>query len=114
MFIFLFPGSRVSTDQRVVAKQEIQKVESTKRAGAQYAHCAIGIHLHNTFLVLLVNDSEYSNSTAQKLIQCHCGIYSFLLARCVPPPHPAPFWGEGKYHKKVCVGVGEVGVLFAF
>jgi hypothetical protein len=28
----------VTTDQRVVAKQEIQEVESAKRAGAQYAH----------------------------------------------------------------------------
>ena len=31
MFICLFPGSRVTTDQRVVAKQEIQEVESAKR-----------------------------------------------------------------------------------
>jgi hypothetical protein len=38
MFICLFPGSRVTTDQRVVAKQEIQEVESAKRAGAPYAH----------------------------------------------------------------------------
>ena len=28
----------MTTDQRVVAKQEIQEVESTKRAGAPYAH----------------------------------------------------------------------------
>jgi len=28
MFICLFPGSRVTTDQRFVAKQEIQEVES--------------------------------------------------------------------------------------
>jgi hypothetical protein len=28
----------VTTDQRVVAKQEIQEVESAKRAGAPYAH----------------------------------------------------------------------------
>ena len=34
----LFSGSRVTTDQRVVAKQEIQEVESAKRAGASYAH----------------------------------------------------------------------------
>jgi hypothetical protein len=27
MFICVFPGSRVTTDQRVVAKQEIQEVE---------------------------------------------------------------------------------------
>ena len=38
MFICLFPGSRVTTDQRVVAKKEIQEVESAKRAGAPYAH----------------------------------------------------------------------------
>jgi hypothetical protein len=38
MFICLFPGSRVTTDKRVVAKQEIQEVESAKRAGAPYAH----------------------------------------------------------------------------
>ena len=38
MFICLFPGSRVTTDQRVVAKQEIQEVESAKRAGSPYAH----------------------------------------------------------------------------
>jgi hypothetical protein len=31
MFICLFPGSRVTTDQRVVAKQEIQEVESANR-----------------------------------------------------------------------------------
>ena len=37
-FICLFPGSRVTTDQRVVAKQEIQEVESAKRAGAPYAY----------------------------------------------------------------------------
>ena len=28
----------MTTDQRVVAKQEIQEVESAKRAGAPYAH----------------------------------------------------------------------------
>ena len=38
MFICLIPGSRVTTDQRVVAKQEIQEVEPAKRAGAPYAH----------------------------------------------------------------------------
>jgi hypothetical protein len=38
MFICLFPGSRVTTDQRVVAKREIQEVEPAKRAGAPYAH----------------------------------------------------------------------------
>ena len=38
MFICLFQGSRVTTDQRVVAKQEIQEVESAKRAGVPYAH----------------------------------------------------------------------------
>ena len=38
MFICLFPGSRMTTDQRVVAKQEIQEIESAKRAGAPYAH----------------------------------------------------------------------------
>jgi hypothetical protein len=38
MFICLFPGSRVTTDQCVVAKQEIQEVESAKRAGAPYEH----------------------------------------------------------------------------
>ena len=38
MFIFLFPGSRVTTDQRVVAKQEIQEVEPAKRAGTPYSH----------------------------------------------------------------------------
>jgi hypothetical protein len=36
--LLFFPGSRVTTDQRVVAKQENQEVESAKRAGAQYAH----------------------------------------------------------------------------
>ena len=38
MSICLFPGSRVATDLRVVAKQEIQEVESAKRAGSPYAH----------------------------------------------------------------------------
>ena len=38
MFIYFFLGSRVTTDQRVVAKQEIQEVEAAKRAGAPYAH----------------------------------------------------------------------------
>jgi hypothetical protein len=33
-----FPGSRVTTDQRVGANQEIQEIESAKRAGAPYAH----------------------------------------------------------------------------
>jgi hypothetical protein len=33
-----FPGSRVTTDQRAVAKQEIQDAEQAKRAGAPYAH----------------------------------------------------------------------------
>jgi hypothetical protein len=32
MFICLFLGSRVTTDQRAVAKQEIQENESAKRA----------------------------------------------------------------------------------
>jgi hypothetical protein len=34
MFICLFPGSRVTTDQRVVAKQEIQEVELAKSENA--------------------------------------------------------------------------------
>ena len=38
MSICLFPGSRVTTDQRVVAKQEIQEAVSAKRAGAPYSH----------------------------------------------------------------------------
>jgi hypothetical protein len=36
--LFFFPGSRVTTDQRVVAKQEIQEAESAKRAGVPYSH----------------------------------------------------------------------------
>jgi hypothetical protein len=43
---------------------------------------------------------------------------SFPLARCAPPPHPAPFFGgEGKYQKsqkKKIVGVGELAVAFCF
>ena len=35
MFICFFPGSRVATDQRVVAKQDIQEVESAKRAKSE-------------------------------------------------------------------------------
>jgi hypothetical protein len=34
-------------------------------------------------LVLLVNDSEYNNSTGQKPIQCHCAIYLVSLARAL-------------------------------
>ena len=33
--LFFFPGNRVTTDQRVVAEQEIQEVESAKRASTQ-------------------------------------------------------------------------------
>jgi len=55
-----------------------------------------------TFLVLLVNDVEYNNSTGQKPIQCHCGIYLVspgALLRAPTPPRP-PFWGEGSTKKE--------------
>jgi hypothetical protein len=41
MFICLFPGSRVTTDQRVVAKQEIQEVDpqQAEQGHAQMQQC---------------------------------------------------------------------------
>jgi hypothetical protein len=45
MFICLFPGSRVTTDQRVVAKQETQEVDSAKRAGSPSHYSPLSISL---------------------------------------------------------------------
>jgi hypothetical protein len=60
---------------------------------------------------------------------CCCGSCGFLLLLLLraPPPHPAPLFGGRESTKKrkspvasalavgnVCVGVGEVGDLFAF
>jgi hypothetical protein len=65
------------------------------------------------FLVLLVNDSEYSKSTGTKPILSRGCIYlvSPGALRAPTPPRP-PFSGEGstKIKKIVCVSVGEVGV----
>ena len=60
MFICLFPGSRVTTDQRVVAKQEIQEVESAKRAGAPYAHHRYQARDTNSFSARCQNREEHS------------------------------------------------------
>jgi hypothetical protein len=51
----LFPGSRVTTDQRVVAKLDIQEVESAKRAGAPYAHHHNQAKDTNTKLRLIIS-----------------------------------------------------------
>jgi hypothetical protein len=54
------------------------------------------------FLVLLVNDSEYSKSAGAKPILLLAVFISFPLARCAPHhPTPPPFFkGGGKYQKK--------------
>ena len=70
-------------------------------------------------LVLLVNDSEYSQSTGAKpVFRSLLAVFiSFPLARCAPHPTPPPLFGEGKYQKKQkkkIVGVGEVAVALCF
>ena len=70
-------------------------------------------------LVLLVNDSEYSQSTGAKPIfrSLLAVIISFPLARCAPHPTPPPFLGGGKVPKKTKKenrgrGRGGGGVMF--
>jgi len=94
----------------------------------------------NPFLVLLVNDSEYSRSTGAKPIlplsciylvspdaRCCCsGSCGYLLLLlCAPTPPRPSFWGRGVPKKSpvasalavghvgVCVGVMEVAVGWA-
>jgi hypothetical protein len=52
MFICLFPGSRVTTDQRVVAKQEIQEVESAKRSMCDLSHLSVSLTARKTVYVV--------------------------------------------------------------
>ena len=52
----------MTTDQRVVAKQEIKDVESAKRAGAPYAH-----------------HRNQAKDTNMKLRQQHCSSAELLL-----------------------------------
>jgi hypothetical protein len=81
-------------------------------------------------LVLLVNDSEYSQSAGAKLISspsciylvspgaccCCCGSCGFLmLLLCAPTPPRPPYFGGGKYKKikspvASAIAVGHVGV----
>jgi hypothetical protein len=53
-------------------------------------------------LVLLVNDSEYSQSAGAKpIFRSLLAVFiSLPLARCAPHPTPPPFVGGGKYQKK--------------
>jgi hypothetical protein len=76
------------------------------------------------FLVLLVNDSEYSRSAGAKPILSISCIYLVSPAALRAPTSPRPLvWGREVPKKKkppasalaleyVCVGVGEVGVAF--
>ena len=65
------------------------------------------------FSVLLVNDSEYTQSTGAKpIFRSLLAVFiSFPLARCAPLPTPPPLFGGGKVPKKTkkkkIVGVGE-------
>ena len=54
------------------------------------------------FLVLLVNDSEYSQSTGAKpIFRSLLAVFiSFPLARCAPHPTPPPLFGGGKVPRK--------------
>jgi hypothetical protein len=103
-------------------------------SGSQQSEKYVGLGFSNatqisveSFLVLLVNDSEYNNFTGTQPIPCRWCIYFVSPgARCCAPTHPAPppFCGGRKYKKKrkspvasalalghvVGVGVGEVGV----
>jgi hypothetical protein len=74
------------------------------------------------FLVLLVTDSEYSQSAGAKPILspsctylispgarcCCCGSCGFLLLllRAPTPPRPSPFFGEREVQKKIACSVG--------
>jgi hypothetical protein len=70
------------------------------------------------FLVLLVNDSEYSKSTGAKPILPPSCIYLVSPgALRAPTPPRLPFWGREstkKPKKREIVGVGEVAVAFCF
>jgi hypothetical protein len=53
------------------------------------------------FLVLMVtNVSEYSKSTGSNLFCVMAVFISFPLARCAPPPHPAPLLEGREVTKK--------------
>jgi hypothetical protein len=59
-----------------------------------------------------------ANRQARNLFCLLADFISSPLARCAPPPHPAPFFGGGKVpkkqKKKKIVDVGEVAVAFCF
>jgi hypothetical protein len=65
----------VTTDQRVVAKQEIQEVESAKRAGAPYAHHRDQAKDTNTKLRQQLTNAprQYTNNKDLKIL----GNYAF-------------------------------------
>ena len=51
-------------------------------------------------LVLIVNDSEYNNSTGQKPIQCHCDIYQAAdRGKCDCSNTPAQSFERMRFHE---------------
>jgi hypothetical protein len=72
---------------------------------------------YSFFLVFLVSDSEYSQSTGAKPILSPSCIYLVSPGTLrAPHPTPPPYFGGGKVPKKTkkIVGVGEVAVAFCF
>jgi hypothetical protein len=65
-------------------------------------HLVGWLYLPRFLLVLLVNDSEYSQSTGAKpIFRSLLAVFiSFPLARCAPLPTPPPLFGGGKVPKK--------------
>jgi hypothetical protein len=76
---------------------------------------SVGLYQNpHTFLVLLVNDSEYSQSAGAKLIRshsciylvlllvrcCYCGSCGLLLLPLSAPTPPRPRFGGGKVPQK--------------
>ena len=93
MFICLFPGSRVTTDQRVVAKQEIQEVESAKRAGAPYAHHRYQARDTNTKLRLQLANAPRARRYRDKRLRGLGkgdvrGVVEVVLGEHLPKPTP--------------------------
>jgi hypothetical protein len=61
----------VTTDQRVVAKQEIQEVESAKRAGAPYAHHRNQAPIKKLFGAWKLEEVRSFHAPVQNITSCN-------------------------------------------
>jgi hypothetical protein len=76
-------------------------------------HNPTAFHTAGAFLVLLVNDSEYSQSAGSKPIFSPSFIYlvSPGARRAPTPPRPPPYFLGGEYQKKKVACGDGIGAL---